>query len=77
MVGLVAELRSRRVMDTPPQSTVLAWWEKAEGLIRAARSTSVPWRIWMRSAFATGIGLAEMADGGTGAGMAVEREKEN
>ena len=73
--GLGEDCSSRRVTDTPPQSTVLDWWEEAEGLRRSDMSTSKPCRIWLRSDGATGIGLWARAEGGTGAGGAEEREK--
>ena len=43
--GLGEDCRSRKVIDTPPQSTVLDWWEEAEGLIKRAKSMSIPCRI--------------------------------
>ena len=69
-------VRSRRVMETPPTSTDRGWKLAAEGRMSDERSTSMPCCIWCLMEEETKGELRAMADGGMGAGVAVEREKE-
>ena len=67
-------VRSRSVIETPPTSTDLGWELLADGRMRDERSMSVPCSIWFLSVVETKGALSAMADGGMGAGVAVERE---